>query len=146
MKYEMPTVSSVLLLPFCMIFRAHGNNRTVLPREIACRSPAYSCPITLTLTQHIHLGTMWLQDIDVCSWFDDHIMVKYTGLNILAHQGRLSIDSSYNTSIVPAKNERTRLQTNVDPDIVGFCIQGYFIAPPEFGSKHCTSMRPARVI
>lgn len=39
-----PSVSPVLLLPFCMIFRAYGNNRTVLPREIAWRYPASRCP------------------------------------------------------------------------------------------------------
>lgn len=115
MEYEMPSVSSALLLPFCMIFQAHGNNRTVLPRVFAWRYPASRCPMTFTSTQHIHLRTMWLQDIDLCSWFDDHIMVKYTGLNhIVAHQGLLPIDSSSNTAIVPIP-ERTRLQTTVDP-------------------------------
>lgn len=107
-------LSPVLLLPFCMIFRAHGNNRTVLPRVFAQRYPAYRCPMTFTPTQHIHLRTMWLQDIDLCSLFDNHIMVKYTGLNhILAHQGHLPIDSSSNTAIVP-RPERARLHTNVD--------------------------------
>lgn len=57
--------------------------------------PSVQVPNDLPPTQHIHLRTMWLQDIDLCSWSYDNIMVKYTGLDsILAHQGHLPLTLS----------------------------------------------------